>query len=902
MKFSLACISAVIAPVAVVAAVGEGKESSSVQQAVNDNKKDVLTASSSSFSSSYSRTKNSDVFKRLVQRRDVRDEVRNEPNKLKNVGKDDDDDDDDELTECSPAVNKNNKIDAGHLPASSCGEKQICIARDDSKTTGVCVSVDDVPASYWETDIYGSSSDDEDDADADDFDAAASPARRDLQLVDLCIDVKCKNIQRPEVANQNIRNLVNECVDINTGRFINGGSCPYSGDIPIQCWDTSNVTDMSYAFYNHTKSRISVQCWNTSRVTNMASMFQNAEKFNHDLSRWDVSNVQNFNSMFYNSEKFNYNLKEWNTKSASNMAYMFGYAENFNQPIGDWYTGDVTDMKFMFYGSKAFDFDINGWDTGKVTDLKGTFSQAYKLSSNLNSWNTANVQNMNYTFFYAYYFNSPLDGWDTSQVTSMDGTFSKARDFNQPIGDWDVSQVTSMNNLFAGEYYDENYEYGITSFNSNINAWDVSRVTSMSGMFYTNGAKPYLTAKLDQWNTSQVTDMKYMFHSAYFYGSGYINNFDTSKVQNMTAMFYDTSFGFSPENDINGWKTSNVRDMDGMFAACDYFDDNDINGWDVSLVTSMKSMFYNATFNQTVEDWNVGNVKNMSSMFYNSNFNKPLDKWNLNKDVDMSYMFEYAYYFNQCLSTWAGKTSGEDVVDMFNGTSCPGEPTPPSTGPWCQTEAQGCVAAEPEEPSFGCDNDDTFVTVKGKDCKGLLNRLKPKALRTTCGKSFNTQAGDERLVSEACPALCNPDECCKIDKDFTAVLKKGNKKCKKLLEPLKKQPDKLKTMCERTVPTTSLGDVVVKNHCSNFCNTGCKPPINCNDKSVTGNAPKLLLVPNKLEGTTAEMTCDEFFEGKNSAKVCKKKKLRLKGGKKKPVQVKKHCPHICNNACKAQLE
>merc|ERR1712086_484464 len=207
-----------------------------------------------------------------------------------------------------------------------------------------------------------------------------------------------------------------------------------------------------------------------------------------------------------------------------------------------------------------------------------------------------------------------------------------------------------------------------------------------------------------------------------------------------------------------------------------------------------------------------------------------------------------------------------------------------------------------DEPSLGlCHNDPNFVTLKkGKNCKTLLNKLKPKALRATCAKSFSTATG-KRSIAAACPALCNPAVCCTIDTDFVAILKNGDKRCKKLLEPLKKNPEKLKSFCERTVPTTILGDVVVKNHCSNFCNTGCKPPLNCNDKSIAGKFPKKLTVPNKLLGTTSEMTCGEFFEGQDASKVCRKQKLRLVGGKKKPIKVKKHCPHICNNKCKVEL-
>ena len=59
----------------------------------------------------------------------------------------------------------------------------------------------------------------------------------------------------------------------------------------------------------------------------------------------------------------------------------------------------------------------------------------------------------------------------------------------------------------------------------------------------------------------------------------------------------------------------------------------EINNWDVSKVTDMSSMFYNTrAFNQPLNNWNVSNVEYMNSMFtFANSFNQPLNNWNVSK-------------------------------------------------------------------------------------------------------------------------------------------------------------------------------------------------------------------------------------------------------------------------------
>ena len=76
--------------------------------------------------------------------------------------------------------------------------------------------------------------------------------------------------------------------------------------------------------------------------------------------------------------------------------------------------------------------------------------------------------------------------------------------------------------------------------------------------------------------------------------------------------------------------------------------------WDTSKVTDMSYMFYGAiNFNKDISLWDTSSVTNMSNMFYCAwKFNDDIRYWNTSKVTDMSGMFHYAIKFNQYIEGW----------------------------------------------------------------------------------------------------------------------------------------------------------------------------------------------------------------------------------------------------------
>jgi len=136
----------------------------------------------------------------------------------------------------------------------------------------------------------------------------------------------------------------------------------------------------------------------------------------------------------------------------------------------------------------------------------------------------------------------------------------------------------------------------------------------------------------------------------------------------------------------------------------------------------MYKMFYATSFDQPIDSWDVSQVGNMEQMFRNAlKFNHSVDTWNVSQVTTMEFMFlsyPNTSDFNQCLSTWAGKTS--DTVRtraMLYGNDCPNGIDSPNAaiGPWCQNYTQGCFAPgfEPsQQPSNLPSNKPTDVPTK----------------------------------------------------------------------------------------------------------------------------------------------------------------------------------------------
>ena len=392
--------------------------------------------------------------------------------------------------------------------------------------------------------------------------------------------------------------------------------------------------------------------WNTSQVTDMTGAFFFKSTFNGDISGWDVSNVTTMNTMFARAEDFNQDISGWDVGSVEDMSFMFSQASSFDQPLGGWNVSSVTNMGSMFELATSFNQSLNNWNVSAVTNMAVMFSNADAFNQPLNFWNVSAVTSMKEMFMNNTGFNGDISLWNVSSVTNMESMFANAPSFNRQLL-WNVSNVTNMGSMFKLAI----------SFNQSLNSWNVSNVTDMEGMFESASA---FNGDITGWSTDSVTNLGAMFKDATAFNKD-IGGWDTSNVTIMSSTFNGAS---AFNGNVGSWNTGLVSSMGNMFKNAIVFNQN-LNSWDVSNTGNMIGMFFGASaFNGNISGWTTTGLTNTQSMFTSAiAFNQDISGWSVSGVSDMRNMFQGCIVFNQDLSSWAVNPNVTNCADFDTGAT-----------------------------------------------------------------------------------------------------------------------------------------------------------------------------------------------------------------------------------------
>jgi len=161
-----------------------------------------------------------------------------------------------------------------------------------------------------------------------------------------------------------------------------------------------------------------------------------------------------------------------------------------------------------------------------------------------------------------------------------------------------------------------------------------------------------------------------------------LNNFDTSRVRDMSQMFGSagTTGGWSANwfncnrrnslvksLDLSGFDTSNVTNMRGMFQCMPELEQLNISNFDTSRVTDMSLMFFGATklTDLNVSHFNTANVTNMSAMFHGQgNTTLDISNFNMSRVTNISRMFLAAINLSTIITDGGVNTFNWDTSRM----------------------------------------------------------------------------------------------------------------------------------------------------------------------------------------------------------------------------------------------
>ena len=172
-----------------------------------------------------------------------------------------------------------------------------------------------------------------------------------------------------------------------------------------------------------------------------------------------------------------------------------------------------------------------------------------------------------------------------------------------------------------------------------LSNFDSSKINSTSYMFYKCSNLEYIN--FGNFDTSSVVDMSHMFSGCISITSYNLSSFNTSKAENMIGLFrYNNNL---EKIDLINFDTSLVTNMKYMFMECYKLTVINLSNFNTPYLEKMGGMFHGCTSLQSIDisNFDTSNVDNFESLFYFCQNLKSINLKNFNtkNGVDMKWMF-----------------------------------------------------------------------------------------------------------------------------------------------------------------------------------------------------------------------------------------------------------------------
>ena len=452
--------------------------------------------------------------------------------------------------------------------------------------------------------------------------------------------------------------------------------------------NTSEVENMGSMFSNCTSlETLDLSSFNTEKVTNMSDMFVGSTNLRTiNLPKGFIgSNVTDLNGMFRGCASLTeLDLSGSNAEKVKDMYKMFyGCVALSNLNLSGFKTGSLTDMRYLFSSCQSLEsLDLSGFNTENVTSMESMFSQCSSLRSlDLSSFNTSKVIDMHLMFYKCTNLESiDLSSFDTENLQQMANMFYSCTKLEKlDLSSFATPNMTSMLSAFqycknlktiyvTSAFTTDKVTEGPYAFAGCVNLPNYNPDKTGVEMAHT-GAGGYLTAATASWVRWDAPTGTLSFHRSATkpagdnildLGYGNYPNWDTHAAEIKKVVF---KAGFRDETHttcskwfsgctnltsiegIENLNTSNVKNMNEMFAQCSNLETLDLSHFNTEKVGNMSNMFNGCTklHDLNISSFNTENVTNMYGMFYGCSSLETLDlshfnTRNVRKD-GMNYMF-----------------------------------------------------------------------------------------------------------------------------------------------------------------------------------------------------------------------------------------------------------------------
>jgi surface protein len=353
-------------------------------------------------------------------------------------------------------------------------------------------------------------------------------------------------------------------------------------NVPATLPKNSAITNM-YATFLATESLNddNIKLWDTSEITDMSYMFYNAYLFNQDIGSWNISNVNAMNKMIYNTSlsTLNYDriLIGWsrlpsitpNVTFTSSTYYSYGLPKEARDTLTNIHTWNITDLGLTPRNHTLMSLDY------QVSSVNRQITLPLNCSYINIDWGDSSSENINKSYdtpanFYGK-INHTYDSDDTYTVIlyqiyssvpypiPISGNilnFGTNADTYENIG-----KLVAINSLSGEELFNLNGAFNgatnllsipstispvITNLNytfkntssldPDLSSWDVSNIYNMSNILVGSGLSRYTyDSMLLNWNnlpslqfntTLDVGNVKYSYGAAALARQSIISNYN----------------------------------------------------------------------------------------------------------------------------------------------------------------------------------------------------------------------------------------------------------------------------------------------------------------------------------------------------------------------------------------